>query len=134
MKTPSATREVTVPAEYKEVTVQKLVSPAEQRRVQIPTEQQTVTKTVVASEGRIEWQPVLCETNASPELIKSMQLALRWAGRYSGKIDGKLNAQTMAAVRSFQQPKGLPTRYDRDAPGSWSKNRGLVAMASRSQL
>ena len=109
MKTPSTTREVTVPAEYKTVEIQKLVSPAEEKRVQIPAEQQTVTKTVVASEGRIEWQPVLCETNASPELIKTMQLALRREGRYSGKIDGKLNTQTMAAVRSFQRAKGLPT-------------------------
>jgi peptidoglycan hydrolase-like protein with peptidoglycan-binding domain len=33
----------------------------------------------------------------------------RHAGRYYGKIDGKLNAATMAAVRSFQQAKGLPT-------------------------
>ena len=77
--------------------------------MQIPAEQQSVTKTVVASAGRIEWKPVLCETNASPELIKSMQLKLRQVGRYSGKIDGKLNAQTMAAVRSFQRAKGLPT-------------------------
>ena len=75
MKTPSTTREVTVPAEYKTVEIQKLVSPAEEKRVQIPAEQQSVTKTVVASEGRIEWQSVLCETNASPELIKSMQLS-----------------------------------------------------------
>ena len=111
MKTPSTTREVTVPAEYKLVTVQKLVSPPEEKRVQIPAEQQSVTKTVVASEGGIEWQPVLCETNASPELIKSMQLALRRAGRYSGKIDGKLNPRTMAAVRSYQQAKGLPTGH-----------------------
>jgi hypothetical protein len=109
MKTQSTTREVTVPAEYKEVTVLKEVSPAEEKRVQIPAEQQTVTKTVLASEGRIEWQPVLCETNASPELIKSMQLTLRRAGHYSGKIDGKLSARTMAAVRSFQRAKGLPT-------------------------
>jgi Putative peptidoglycan binding domain len=109
MKTPSTTREVTIPAEYKTVEIQKLVSPAEEKRVQIPAEQQSVTKTVVASEGRIEWQPVLCETNASPELIKTMQLALRREGRYSGKIDGKLNTQTMAAVRSFQRAKGLPT-------------------------
>jgi hypothetical protein len=109
MKTPSTTREVTVPAEYKVVETQKLVSPAEEKRVQVPAEQQSVTKTVVASEGRMEWQPVLCETNASPELIKSMQLALRRAGRYSGKIEGKLNAQTMAGVRSFQRAKGLPT-------------------------
>jgi peptidoglycan hydrolase-like protein with peptidoglycan-binding domain len=109
MKTPSTTREVTIPAEYKTVEIQKLVSPAEEKRVQIPAEQQAVTKTVVASEGRIEWQPVLCETNASPELIKSMQLYLRRAGYYSGKIDGKLSARTMVAVRSFQQAKGLPT-------------------------
>ena len=109
MKSPSTTREVAIPAEYQVVETQKLVSPAQERRVQIPAEQQAVTKTVVASEGRIEWQPVLCETNASPELIKTMQLALRRAGRYSGKIDGKLNTQTMAAVRSFQRAKGLPT-------------------------
>ena len=107
--TPATTREVTVPAEYKTVETQKLVAPAEEKRVQIPAEQASVTRTVLASEGRIEWQPVLCETNASPELIKSMQLKLRQAGRYSGKIDGKLNAQTMAAVRSFQLAKGLPT-------------------------
>jgi len=111
LKTPSTTREVAVPAEYKEITVQKLVSPAEQKRVQIPAEQQAVTKTVVASEGRIEWQSVLCETNASPAVIRSMQQALRQAGRYSGKIDGKLNAGTLAAVRSFQQAKGLPTGH-----------------------
>ena len=109
MKTQPTTREVAVPAEYKVIETQKLIAPAEERRVQIPAEQQDVTKTVVASEGHIEWQPVLCETNASPELIKSMQLALRRAGRYSGKIDGKLNPRTMAAVRSFQQSKGLPT-------------------------
>jgi hypothetical protein len=111
IKAPATTREVTVPAEYKTVETQKLVAPAEEKRVQIPAEQASVTKTVLASEGRIEWQPVLCETNASPELIKSMQLKLRQAGRYSGKIDGKLNAQTMAAVRSFQQAKGLPTGH-----------------------
>jgi hypothetical protein len=109
MKTPSTTREVMVPAEYKTVETQKLVAPAEERRVQIPAEQASVTKTVLASEGRIEWQPVLCETNASPELIKVMQLNLRRAGYYSGKIDGKLSARTMAAVRSFQRAKGLPT-------------------------
>ena len=109
LKTPATTREVTIPADYQTVETQKLVAPAQERRVQIPAEQQSVTKTVLASEGRIEWQSVLCETNASPELIKSMQLKLRQAGRYSGKIDGKLNAQTMAAVRSFQQSKGLPT-------------------------
>ena len=109
MKSPSTTREVAIPAEYQVVETQKLVSPAPGEAVQVSAEQQAVTKTVVASEGRIEWQPVLCATNASPELIKTMQLALRRAGRYSGKIDGKLNAQTMAAVRSFQQAKGLPT-------------------------
>ena len=109
LKTAATTREVTVPEEYQSVTSMKLVAPAEERRVQIPAEQQTVTKTVVANAGHIEWQPVLCETNTSPDLIKSMQVALHRAGHYSGKIDGKLNPRTMAAVRSFQQAKGLPT-------------------------
>ena len=55
----------------------------------VPAEQQSVTKTVVASEGRIEWQPVLCETNASPELIKTMHLQPFAAkGAIPGKMDG----------------------------------------------
>ena len=80
---------------------------------------------MLASEGRIEWQPVLCETNASPELIKSMQLALRQTGRIPGKIDGKLNAQTMARHPLFPAVERIAYRSTdpRDAPNSRSKNR-----------
>jgi hypothetical protein len=135
LKTPSTTREVTVPAEYKTVEIQKLVSPAEERRVQIPAEQQSVTKTVVASEGRIEWQSVLCETNASPELIKSMQLNAAKVAP-GGPLFGKdrWQAQRQNDGRRPLFPAGQRVAdhwaaHDRDASSSRSKNRGLVCRA-----
>ncbi len=67
---PATKKLVQVPAEYKTVMVNKLITPATEKRIAIPAEYQTVTKTVKASEGKMVWQEVLCETNA-PELAKS---------------------------------------------------------------
>lgn len=70
LKTPATTKLVNVPAEYKTVKVNKMISPARENRIPIPAEYQMVTKTQKASEGRMVWQEVLCETNA-PELVKT---------------------------------------------------------------
>jgi len=59
-----------VPAEYKTVVVNNVIAPATENRISIPAEYQTVSKTVLASEGKMVWQEVLCETNA-PELAKA---------------------------------------------------------------
>jgi hypothetical protein len=108
MDTPPTTRKVTVPAEYKTVKVQKLVTPAEQKRIPIPEAYDTVTKTIKVTEGRMEWRPILCETNLTPDVVTSIQRALLKRGHNPGHIDGKIGARTKAAVESFQKEKGLP--------------------------
>ncbi len=67
---PATIKLLDVPAEYKTVRVKKVITPAKENRIPIPAEYQTVTKTIKASEGRMVWQEVLCETNA-PELVKA---------------------------------------------------------------
>jgi peptidoglycan hydrolase-like protein with peptidoglycan-binding domain len=55
----------------------------------------------------MEWRPILCETNITPEIVMSIQQALREKGHNPGPIDGVIGSQTMTAVKSFQREKGL---------------------------
>ncbi len=98
-----------IAAKYKTVQVRKVAAAAQQKRSQIPAQYETVSRRTKVSETRMEWRPVLCETNTTPELIASVQRALRESGLNPGPIDGRLGPQTMTAVRSYQQKKGLAT-------------------------
>jgi len=109
VKKPATTRTVELPAEYSTVKVQKQVSPPKERRIEIPAEYQTVTKTRMVSDGRMEWRPVLCETNMNADVIRQIQRAVQAAGHDPGPIDGILGSKTRAAISSFQRAKGLPT-------------------------
>jgi peptidoglycan hydrolase-like protein with peptidoglycan-binding domain len=40
--------------------------------------------------------------------LKLIQERLRTEGVYAGPVDGELNAQTEAALRQYQQKRGLP--------------------------
>jgi len=83
-------------------------SSARELRIDIPAEYETVTSRVIVSEGRMEWRPVLCETNASPAVVAQIQRALQKAGHNPGPIDGIVGRETLAAVSSYQQAKSLP--------------------------
>jgi hypothetical protein len=107
LKTPETTRTVEIPAEYRTIKVRKLVEPARENRIQIPAQYETVTQRAQVSEERLEWRPVLCQTNTTPELIASLQRALAEAGHSPGPIDGRLGPQTLSAVQAFQRKKGL---------------------------
>ena len=109
LRTPATTRRVKIPAEYKNVRVRKLVQPPKEKRITIPAQYSEVSKRMKISEERMEWRSVLCETNASRELISSVQRALKEAGHDPGPIDGVLGRQTLTAVREYQQRKSLPT-------------------------
>lgn len=106
-KTEPTTRKVEIPAEYKTVKTLKLVSEAKINRTPIPEEYEEITKTVKVSDGKMEWRPVLCETNLTPEVITSIQNALREAGYYKGPIDGAIGFRSIAALKSFQKDKGM---------------------------
>ena len=109
MKTPATVRRIKIPAEYKIVKVRKLTSPAQIQRVAIPEEFQTVSKRELLTEGKMEWQPILCGTNVTHEIIHSLQSALIDAGYNPGSIDGSLGRKTMAAIQAYQKDKGLPS-------------------------
>ncbi len=108
VKTPATIRTVKVPAQYKVIKVAKLSDAARTTRVQVEAEYQTVEKEIKVREGRMEWQPVLCETNVTPEIVARVQESLQRAGYDPGKIDGRLGTQTMASLDSYQREKGLP--------------------------
>jgi hypothetical protein len=108
VKTPATVRTVKVPAQHKVIKVAKLSEEARTNRIEIPAEYQTITKEIQLREGRMEWQPVLCETNVTPEIVARVQRSLQRAGYDPGKIDGRLGTQTMASLDSYQREKGLP--------------------------
>lgn len=103
------TRKIEVPAEYKTVKTMKLVQPAQEIRTEIPAEIETVAENVKVKDGRMEWRPILCETNTSPDVVRKLQSALMDAGFNPGAIDGSLGGRTFSAVKAYQQANGLPS-------------------------
>ncbi len=108
---PPTTREIEIPAEHATVRVKKVVRPETTRTVEIPAEYQNVTKTIQVTDGRMEWRPVLCQTNATEATVQKIQSALARAGFAPGPIDGVLGEQTLSAVRDFQRRKGISEGY-----------------------
>ncbi len=106
---PATVKEIVIPAEYTSVNVRKLVSPSQTKRITIPAEYQTVTRTVKASEGKLEWKRVICETNLKSDVIFKIQNALLAAGHDPGPIDGVLGPRTHVAIKSYQGAKNLAT-------------------------
>jgi len=103
----ASTRVVQIPAVYETVKVQKLVAPAHEELIEIPAEYSSVTRWVKTSDGYMEWRQVMCETNLSYNHVRQIQKALHDAGHHPGPIDGVIGYQTLAAVESYQQQKGL---------------------------
>lgn len=109
---PAQVRRVTIPAETRQVEVQRMVAPPRVERIQVPAEYQTVQVRELSAPAMLEWRPVLCETNMSPDMIRSIQTALKRRGFDPGAIDGVLGRQTMEAVNAYQRANNLPVdRY-----------------------
>ncbi len=100
---------ITIPAEYKVVKVKKVIETAKEERTTLPAEYQTVSKREIVTEGYMQWRPILCETNASPDLISQVQRALLAKNHNPGPIDGVLGQETMVAVNAFQRSNRLAT-------------------------
>lgn len=106
---PAKIEKTKIPAEYKTVTKQVLLQPASEQRTKIPAEVQSVSREVKVSDGRMEWRPILCETNATTDVITDIQRALLNAGYNPGPLDGVLGTDTMDAVAKFQNAQGMVT-------------------------
>lgn len=96
-----------VPARYQTVKVQKLVTPASERRIVIPARTKTVTSQVELAPAKLEWRQVLCQTNMTPQIITSLQRALKREGYDPGFIDGIVGPSTIRAIESYQTDQGI---------------------------
>lgn len=97
----------TIPAVYKSIKVKKVLLPAQETRIDLPAVYQTVTNKVRVSDSVLEWRSILCETNTSGDVVRSLQRALLSADYNPGPIDGVIGRETMDAVKSYQRAKGL---------------------------
>ncbi|GAB5558777.1 MAG: hypothetical protein SynsKO_04240 [Synoicihabitans sp.] len=104
---PARIETIVVPAEYETRMVRKVTQPARTERRLIPAQYATVERMEAVGESRIEWQQVLCETNATPELVASIETQLNVHG-YDIEIDGELDRETRRAIREFQKEHDLP--------------------------
>jgi hypothetical protein len=104
---PATTHSASIPGVYKIIKVQKLISLPQTTRVAVPAQYRTVTRKIKIQDSRLEWQPVLCRSNVTPALVKTLQQFLQRAGHSPGPIDGVFGRRTLAAVEAYQRAQGL---------------------------
>jgi len=96
-----------IPAEYKTIQVRKMVTPPQEKRIKIPAKYTTIAEREKVTDASLEWRPILCETNTTPQIIADLQRALDKKGYNPGPIDGVIGSETMAAVNAFQKDNKL---------------------------
>jgi len=107
VKTPGRFESKELAATHEDVAVKKLVSDAVITRTPIPAKSQTFTKTIKVADARLEWRPVLCETNVSKEAISSIQKALGERGYETGKTPGMIDQDMFNGLEQFQKDENL---------------------------
>jgi len=107
VKTPGSFRSVAVPAEYTTIKVQKLETAASEKRIPVPEVKEELLKRVKVSDARLEWRPVLCETNLTRKVVSEIQRSLNTKGYQAGAVDGVLGRGTMDALEKFQEDENL---------------------------
>ena len=101
--TPATVRTVPVPAQYKTVTRRVVDTPAMVRTVPVPAVYRDETVENEIEPARTERVEVICEANAIPDFIRSLQRALEARGFYDGPIDGIVGPKTREAVKAYQK-------------------------------
>lgn len=122
--------EKTTPAVYKNIVKTVLVENGHADPVQVAPLTASIPVTVVAREAeaimvrvapkiipvplttyitapQLTWRRVVCEKDASPNLIRNLQAALLKEGFDAGPTDAKLGKKTMTAVESYQTQMGV---------------------------
>ena len=105
---PASVREEIVAAEYDNISYQVVDTPPSVKEIAVPAEYETLSYKVKVSEPSTKRREILCETNATPDKIREIQLALKNSGYDPGPIDGVIRSQTMKAVNAYQQANDLP--------------------------
>ena len=98
------------PAVVETVTEQILLQPAQidtNGALLYPAVYKTETRQAIVRERTELWFETLCRAELTPELISSLQRALKARGHYRGPINGEMSQRTRRAIRAFQKPQGL---------------------------
>lgn len=111
----SKVKEIKVPAEYKTVMVKELVEPAKKKEIKVPAQYMDVERQVLIEQERMVWQRVLCDTNVSKEMVKTIQTKLKKSGFDPGSANGQLTPKTCEAIKKYQKSNKLsagPLTYE----------------------
>jgi len=90
------------------MSVTKLVSEAQQKRIEIPATYETVTRTEKVVDENMEWPQVMCEVNMTRDNVRALQQALADKGYYKSRIDGIIGSITLNAARAYAVANSLP--------------------------
>lgn len=107
IKTPGYYQSIEVPAEYENREISVLEKAATSVIVPVPEVTTELTQRTLVSDARLEWRPVVCETNMTDDVVVRLQEALNEAGFDAGTPDGKLGPGTLRALSQFQKDQGL---------------------------
>jgi hypothetical protein len=105
--TPATTKEVRIPGICKMVDIEEVDTPAREVKTEIPAVYATLKTEVRVSEPDFKWEPILCETNSTTELISNLQTTLKDRGYRISNIDGVYNKETQKAVSLYQEQNNL---------------------------
>ena len=111
----SEVKEINVPAEYKTVLVKELVEPAKRIERKVPAKYMDVERQVLIEQERMIWQRVLCDTNVTKEMVKTVQGKLKKSGFDPGSVNGQLTSKTCQAIKKYQKKNKLsegPLTYE----------------------
>jgi Putative peptidoglycan binding domain len=116
------------PAVIETVSEQVLVQPAEIREdgtvVSEPVYNKQ-TRQAIVKERREIWFETPCQDALTPDIIATLQRALKARGLYAGPLSGNLDGPTRSAIRRFQAREGL----DSSILSLWAARKlGLVAI------
>nr|WP_252731260.1 peptidoglycan-binding protein [Lentibacter algarum] len=116
------------PAVIETVTERVLITPevlSEDGTVLSEAEYKDKAQRRIVKERREVWFETPCQDTLTPDIIATLQRALKARGLYSGALSGVLDARTRHAIRSFQAPQGL----DSSILSLWAARKlGLVAI------
>lgn len=102
---PEEVRVIPVPAEYRTVTKRVLESPAVTRTVPVAAVYRNEVSTEIVTPAQRDWVAVICDKQATPEFVTSLQKALKARKLYAGPIDGIIGSQTRRAIKQLQGGK-----------------------------
>lgn len=104
--------ETKIPAQYQTRTFENLGADASLTTENLPAQTINLQKTTITDKGGFaeEWKEVVCDADVTPKLIAQVQKALIDKGYNVGAagVDNVFGSDTKAALKKFQQDKGLP--------------------------